>query len=446
MTTENDELAAQWMNDIERRDGMYARRRAEALAISKMDKVPSHPESSTSSMALIETRGRQLIRDGDFAGGGRMLARLAGSQADPKRAFEVAILSAAGLKQANLSREGSTVLTTVAQKHSSASKAAALDFQAIVMLASDSPPVSNQELETRLRQHLQTWPESEVAASARDWLIQLLESRDSFADAAVIATSLTPSQINPSAIDTLVSKWRHAFESSKSDVDDKQLTAMAQSAFASLRGNPLAVAAHRQLAACFFDRSALLRLPDKPSSEADWVEQVLQFRRDGKLDLALRPLTDHVDDLRRRLIRDGRQNPAIRKRNADLLNYWTDSSVPIIDQATVQLWLSNVDDAIAIVDSWIATNNQSDHLIQAATLFQDSNDANSLAAAIRFWDRLAAGSMIGSDQWHRGKLAAIDILYRSGKKADASQRAKYILLTQTDISEQQRIRYQSYQP
>ena len=215
---------------------------------------------------------------------------------------------------------------------------------------------------------------------------------------------------------------------------------------ASLGKHPLAIAAHRELAACYFDRSELSFVPENIATEPPWVEQVLQFRRDGKLDPDLRTLSEHVSEIQQRLMKDGQSNPSIRRRIADLLQSWPATLSKATDRAIVQLWLGNSKDAIAIIDSSLTANNQSEALIAAATQFQDSESKDARIAAIGWWDRLAAGSETGSPAWHRGKMAAIDLLYQNGKKAEASRRANYILLTTPNLTKEQKSKYKSYQP
>ena len=408
----NDGAAAQWIVDIQRRHGLYARRLAEALVISKMDQIPNAAGPS-SSIALVETRGRQLIRDGELAEGGRMLARAADGQSDPDRAFEIAITAAAAFQKAERMQEGSDVLTNVAKKHSSASKASALDLQAIVMLTAGNPPATRDQVENRLRQHLKTWPNSDTSKPAQSWLIPMLEK-----------------------------KWTEAFESAQSDDERSKLTVQAQAAFASLASTPEVVSAHRQLAASYFERSALKILPGPAPPEPNWVDPVIRFRRDGDAEPSPQEIGQNLEAIKRRLIRDGQADQTIRKRIAKLLVKWNDHSA--IDQVAIELWLGNVSKAVSVTDALLKDNHQVDRLVQAATLFQESDSPESQRAAIRLWDQLAAGSAVGSEPWHRGKLAAIRLLDRIGKKAEASKRSQYILLTLTNLTEAQKTSYQSF--
>ncbi|KAA1260753.1 hypothetical protein LF1_32940 [Rubripirellula obstinata] len=451
LADDQTDAAANWITKIGQRHGLYARRLAEAIVLSKLDRSLSDSNATSSPpAALVETRGRQLIREGKLDEGGRMLAAAAGSQSDPKRAIEIAIAAAAALQKAELFQAGSDALSSVAKQHSDSPNAPPLDLQAIMMLTSGSTPASGDQIESRLRQHLETWPESDVSASARSWLIELLVNKQKLIDAAVIATSLTPSQINASSMDAMVSQWESTFRVALDDDLDAKVSRIASDAMTKLNEHPLVVTAHRQLAARFFDRASLHSIPEQDASQLDhepaWVDQVIQFRRDGKLDPELRSLTEDIEDVRQRLVKDGQRNPTIRKRIADLLASWSSATTKPIDQAVIQLWLGNVAEAVRIVESNLTTNDQAELLIAAATALQDSNDQDAKNAAIRWWDQLAAGSKVGSPNWHRGKIASIDLLDRSGKKEEAARRASYILLTNANLTPEQKAKYQSHRP
>ena len=450
LATDQTNIAANWIIQIGQQHGLYARRLAEGIVLSKLGNLSSDSSDGSPSAALIETQGRQLIREGKLTEGGRLLARAVDSQTEPDRAFEIAIAAASALQKAKQFRAGSIALSNAAKKHSQSPSAASVDLQAIVMLTSGTPPATGDEIEDRLRIHLQTWPVTDVSLTARQWLIQVLVARNKAIDAAVIASSLTRSQINPTTVDAMIEQWKIAFKITEKRDLNRKASAEAQTSFARLGKHPLVIAAHRKLAACYLDRSALQFMHDdaavEDESEPPWVEQVLEFRRSGELNPDLRNLTQNVGEIRRRLMRDGESNRAIRARIADLLTSWPSASSSATDKATIQLWLGNVTEAIAIIESSLKTNDQSKSLIRAATLFQDFESKEAKIAAIGWWDRLAAGSEVGSPVWHRGKLAAIDLLFNSGQKVEASRRAKYILLTTADLTSQQKSKYQSYQP
>jgi hypothetical protein len=450
LANDQADAAANWIAKMDQRYGAYARRVAEAIVLSTL--APSQLETSaaSTSVVLIETRGRELIRDGKLGEGGRLLARAADLQTDPKRAFEIGMTAAAALQKAGLFKAGSLTISALAQKHPGFHQAPSLDLQAIVMLTLGSLPARENEIESRLRQHLNTWPESDVSTSARQWLIQLLVGRNSLTDAAIVATSFTPSQINASSVNVMISHWEAAFDGADDDGLPAEIAKEASDAIGKFNSHSLVVAAHRQLAARYFDRSSLHLIPGKeavdPDDEPAWVEQVLAFRRDGNLDPELRRLNQHVDDVRRRLIKDGRHNPGIRRRIADLVASWSSEAIQPIDQAIIQLWSGNVDDAIEIIELNLKTGDQKELLVAAATVMGDSGNKIAIDAAISWWDQLAAGSASGSPTWHRGKMASIDLLYRSGRKDEAVKRAGFILLTVANLTSAQKTTYQSYQP
>lgn len=447
--------ASNWMVELEERHGVYARRRAEAIAISKLDRLETNqldsvsPEKLDSSpIALIETRGRQLIRSGDLQAGAKLLARAAQSSASADQSFPIAMTAAAAFQKSGLPREASGVLTDVAIRYPDASQSSSIHLQATVMLTQGPAPANTQAIQTRLEEHLRTWPESETVDTAASWLIRILDSQGRSLESAQVATTAARARRTPQWITTMNEKWSAIFLNSDSFDQDLQISRQAIKTIAVDPIEPSIVAAVRTLAAIGFDPRALQSVPEQSADEPDWVESILRFRRDSATAVSLESLRSMDPLVRRRLIRDGQRKPGVRRSVASLLQKLEpiglepDRGSTPLEPAIIQLWIGNVDGSIQWVESWRQNQPSVDGLIEAATIFQDASSVDANAYAVQLWDRLAAGSKLGSLQWHRAKTAAIQALHQSGKNDEASKRAHYILLTTQDLSAQQRQTYQ----
>jgi hypothetical protein len=71
-----------------------------------------------------------------------------------------------------------------------------------------------------------------------------------------------------------------------------------------------------------------------------------------------------------------------------------------------------------------------------------SPDKKAQQAGVQLWDELAAGLPQGSRQWHEAKLTAIKLMQQIGDDQEAYRRARFVLLTQSNIDEDLRRQYQ----
>ena len=450
----NDLSAASvWIIELEERHGVYARRRGEAIAISKLDRVETQDaglsaDSDLSPVALIETRGRELIRSGDFEAGARLLARAARSSMGPDRTFPNAMTAAAAFQKAGLTAEASRVLIEISTHHPDASNAAPVHLQAIVLLTQGTSSIATETIQTHLRQHLQLWPDSESTDTAAKWLIRILDSQGRMLESARVSSVVARARQTPQWIETMEEKWSAVFLNSDSFDEDLRISRQAMEAILPDQSVPKIAVATRSMAAAFFDPRVLDRLPKKSADEFDWVDPILCFRRNHATAVSVEDLKVMDRRVRRRLIRDGQRDRSVRKSVAALLLKWqpaetqpSEESMPT-EPAIIQLWMGNVDAAIKWVEDWRRNEGSAADLSQVATLFQSVSAKSANAYSIQLWDRLAAGSQIGSRRWHQAKLAAIRALHQSGEHAEASRRARYILLPTNNLSDQQRGMYQ----
>ena len=448
LSTKQTELAGDWIEQIEKRGGAYPRRWAEAMAIHHVEQTPD----SILSRGLLITRGRRLIQRGETLKGGTLLAQAAKHENDPQRAIAISLAAAAALQESGQTADAGELLRTIASQHSPHPPASGVHLQAMILLAQPPVAVTSDDLEAMLRFHLKTWPESESALSARTWLIRSLDLTDRNAEAAMVATQLPASQVNKSSMDLAVDRWIIAFKSTDPGQREERMPmsrrSMVERSFSSLNDLPHAASAHRQIAALFFARPHLESLPDPPPAEPDWITAVIEIRQNGgKTDELSSVPENRCPLVRQRLLTDGESNAMLRRQIADLLQSWRQPQVPLsLDRVTLQLWQGNVEAALATAQDWVAANPDTEDLLRAATLLSQSKCPQAMEASLALWDQLAAGSPRNGPLWHRAKLAAIELLHRSGQKEQAAQRARYIMLTLPQLEPVLQSKYEQYPP
>ncbi|MCG8650141.1 MAG: hypothetical protein MI861_09920 [Pirellulales bacterium] len=434
-----------WLDAIERRSGLYARRRAEAVSLARLGSANGGVSVDPS---LVAAQAQDWLRRGNPARAGQLFSAAAAAERDSQRALRHATQAAAALVAADQQAEAANVLAQIAVRHVEAPNASAVHLQAAMLYHSSGSPDLSQRLESLLTAQLSTWPESEQAASARQWLIRLLDGQKRSLEAAQVATRIPPAQLDAANLDRAVEHWRTAIEQSPDDQLQAAMRAMRQS-FRPLLNHRQARSRYRSAAAYLLDRELLLDLPERGNSalsdEEMFCEALLSFRRSGTVTDPLEsPPPALTSTATWRLMRDGRQQPAKRQAIAKLLQTWPGTSGPSIPAAERLVWLERIQDAQTMLRGMINTSQQPrETLRQAAAALAATDHQEAKLAAIDLWDQLAAGVPQGSRLWHEAKLAAITLLRQVGQRADASRRAKYILLTSEPDDEDLKQRYQS---
>ncbi len=438
------EQVGRWFDSIERRGGKYARRRAESIALAR---IGSKETDSKLGPALLAAEGRECLRNGDPVRAGELLFAAAKADTDGDRALQHATQSAAAfasVRELTLAAK-SLVDTAIANQESAGAPAAHL--QGTYMLRAGDA----ERVEQLLRTQIERWPKGVPAKSARGWLYKLLGEQQRFLEAAEAASNIPAADLVESEVAMIADAWRTAFHESE---DDSLLnhSARFQKSIKPLLENRLMKDRYAQIAVMLVDRDHLAGLP-AGSDQDPFLGALLRFRQGGVIAAALQRIpndfatNDFVTDARWRLIRDGRELPQLRESIAQLIQQWSNESEPTFESAELSLWSGQVDQSVAMLRSLIkASGNDADVTIESANLLGFSDHPDAIAEAIRYWDIVAAGTRTGSGMWHQSKLAAIDLLRKSGNHAEANKRAKYILLTTPRLDEQQKRLYQSVTP
>jgi hypothetical protein len=205
------------------------------------------------------------------------------------------------------------------------------------------------------------------------------------------------------------------------------------------------LAAYRWLLVTIADRASLQGLPPSESSEPAWVDALGQYRLTGSVVEDLQAVPSEVrDDVIRRLMLDGRAEPARRTSIASLLASWNESEAPSLGRIERLLWLNQTPLAIQTAKDLVDQSPESaETLRQVAELLGSSSQREAREQAIQWWDQLAAGAPTGGALWHEAKLSAIKLLAAIGQADQSRRRAEYILLTNPKLDADLRRRYQT---
>ncbi|GAA5505307.1 hypothetical protein Rcae01_00751 [Novipirellula caenicola] len=438
----NQNGAGDWMDAIGNRHGAYGRRRAETIAIgslrSQSGDASADGTGNRMDPSIIAAQGRQYLRDGNPLRAAQLLASAAMTESNPDHAIQRSLEAAAAFVAAKQPSDAADILAGVAKLKPTGNGAAAAHLQAVLLKTQNKPAAS--EIEAMLRTTITMWPDSEHAPQAGNWLIKLLSADMRIVEAAEVATELGLDHY-----ETALEHWRRAFRE-RDPADQSELTTRMQQAFASLMDEADVAVRYRQFAAYFFDRDALNDLPESAASES-YSETLLQFRLRGKQATELpAPPADALDDTVARLMQDGRQNASLRSKIASQIESWPQPSGHSLAKAERQIWLGKIEDAKATIEALVKDSASPGAIIRtAATLFGSSEHTDARRESIQWWDRLAAGLPVGSDDWHQAKIESIRAIKQLGDAEQAQQRARYILLTRPPTAPDLRRQYQDLQ-
>jgi hypothetical protein len=443
MRSEQITEIGRWLDQMGDRGGPYSRRRAEAWSLSFMKRGSGSSQPSMDP-SLIAAQAKDWLRRGEVARAAELLSAAAASESDASRAIARAIEAAAVWKKAGSLTKAAEILSDIALTHPDGGAAAGAHLQATVLVASGTESTVVQTVEAMLKRNLKQWPRGEMAEAARRWLIQILDSQARQIEAAVVATQIDSADIDATRIDRMRQCWQVAFQSTDDDQISK-VDAELRSAFEPMREHPTMLAAYRWLLVTIADRASLQGLPPSESSEPAWVDALGQYRLTGSVVEDLQAVPSEVrDDVIRRLMLDGRAEPARRTSIASLLASWNESEAPSLGRIERLLWLNQTPLAIQTAKDLVDQSPESaETLRQVAELLGSSSQREAREQAIQWWDQLAAGAPTGGALWHEAKLSAIKLLAAIGQADQSRRRAEYILLTNPKLDADLRRRYQT---
>lgn len=438
---QSNEVGA-WFDAIEKRNGLYARRRAEAISLAKLRAAGIDQAVDPS---LVAAQAEDWLRRGDVGRAGELFAAAADAGRDGARAIRHATQSAAAFVKANRAKDAADVLLRVSAAHRDAVDASRAHLQAAITYSSSKSPDVATRVESILLQNLMSWPDSQHATAARKWLVKILSEQGRVVDAAAAATLLSPAKFtNAQDLQDSVDRWQAAFMSNPTESLDP-VAEKFRSAFAPLIKNAVASDVYRSAGSYLLDRVWLNDLPDRigqalPADVA--CDSLLTFRRGGGVETLIAPPESLRPIFEWRLMRDAREFPQMRLPVAANIESWSDSP-PSFATAERLIWKGNIKEAESVCRTIVdASDTPGPSMTTAASLF-GSGQNESKSVAIRWWDELAGGLRQGSAPWHEAKLAAIQLLLETGNAAEAQKRAKYVLLVAPPKDPNQKRKYES---
>ncbi len=463
---------ADWLDAIERRSGVYARRRGEAETL-RVVRVKPHGGDTR----LLAAEAARQLRSGNTRQAGELLAQAAAATEDAADALRYAAQSAAVLKSIDRPAQAAEVLTAVAIQHPQHESAAGLHLQAAWLIAEAMKQDGDSDvavLQSILEATAQRWPATPESKQAVDWLVRLLEAQQQYAEAAEWALS----DRRPTSLASIRQGsrlWQAALR--QPDLDRERLDRerldreRLDRALASLQGSsaqePPEWTAERKtqqlrLAALFAEPDDLRQRFGGAAavSEDALVASLLKFRRervsadslviatDGAAaeaaDAWQQTLVDAVD----RLQRDGQVNVAERSRLGEGMLRLLDALGQQADphgslRARALAWAGQWQPAEQLFQKRIeASPGDGEAVRAAAEALGESADPQAKRRAIEYWTQIAAGVPQGSDTWHQAKLASIRLHLAVRDPAAAAQLGRYVLLTRPPADQALREQYE----
>jgi hypothetical protein len=201
-----------WLEIVEQRGGVFARRRAEAISLANIRRS-NGPKLVDPS--IVAAQGQDWLRRGNPSRGGDLLAEAAKAETDPDRAIQRATQAAAALISAERKQGAADVLAAVSRSKPDGKSAAAAHLQAAVLVSSVPSSDALARIEKLLREHLTQWPLDPSASSARAWLIKLLNSKQQLLNAAIVASDLPVQAATTEQVDDAIRLWKRVFRESE---------------------------------------------------------------------------------------------------------------------------------------------------------------------------------------------------------------------------------------
>ncbi|MEO1527165.1 MAG: hypothetical protein AAFX06_17125 [Planctomycetota bacterium] len=445
------DAVARWLDVIEFRGDAFARRRAEAIAVSSLGRPKTPRANAGVNPVIIAAQGEALIRQGDNQRGAALLRAAALADSDTNRAFEFATKSAA----ATLATDPVAtidVLHSVAMNHFGDSEAAGVSYAAALHAAKQTDAKVLKELKDRsmdvrsiLQEMYATWPTSIHGRRANEWLCEIHIQSGDLKSAAYAASEYLVLEEAQSAFDRTASAWFAWVSSLEPDKVADELVVFEESLHELLITRPELRRTIHGTAAWLLDQpNRVGEVTLSPSEiENPFLQNVARLRSQETRILAA-SITDEtlLERVRWRLVRDGILEPKKQALIGNVLREWPGADA--WQSARSELWAEVTEKSIAEV-VLLGLKRGPGATERAIQLLRETESLEATKAAITLADRISNRSQIGSEKWHDWKLKAIEWLEQTGQHDEAAKRAKYILLTRPPEDADRKRRYESHQ-
>lgn len=435
---ESSQRIADSIQRIGKLHGDYARRRAERLVLGT-----SLAESADQiDPRIIIAQASSYLREGAPERAAEILAAASRSAENADAAIQLATAGAAAFQKAADLNAAADLLREASLAHFKHPEAANLHLQSALLLGKQS---SADAIIEHLQEGIRTWPSAPSTSSACDWLIRLHQAKQEHLDAARVAITAASTWMTRDRIQQAKDLWIESLLVVPL-LEQDAVVGEALEAFKALSESTEAKSALVTLVVLFGNRERLL-LIDGASDELGWIDQLKGVRR-GELassrietrGIDARLLTQAIN----RLILDGKTSRADRKKlGQTILNLAGDK--PSLQVAQAYGWMNDWPRAQSIVQELLKQNaGDRGWVEQSATFLSESDDAQAKRLALSLWTSLSAQLKQGTEEWHRAKLGAIELMSELGDRKEAAKAASYILLTQPQLTPEIRERYQAY--
>ncbi|MEM9828850.1 MAG: hypothetical protein AAF958_19850 [Planctomycetota bacterium] len=436
-------ILSQQIGLIGDRHGEYARRVAERLTLGKVaarNRLGTSASPSTMTAELLAAAAQNMIRVGQEKEGAGILISAAKQAPNTSDAVKWATQAAAVLVQTDPAKAADALWEVSTRRSDPLAQRdllAGLHYQSLHLM---QPVAAADELNARLRDHLDRFPGGAHAGDVRTWLLGNLEKGPQTLTKRLDAASYS--------IDfDAVKRWRRLFR----DAGDRgRVTETLLERLAELpkdQAERLAGAATTWLDLSELDR--LMELTDAAGGLDETAKQVIALRQADSGSNALTSPSGVNEiakmktfaDLPWRMIQDAIVDP---KRRAAALRFVDPKATNLgpPELAALKLWSGKSDEAKRLLSQWIAAKRGPDRVSQAAAIMATGGAADRRQAAA-WHDELARRLPTGSEAWHNAKLAAIGWIAKDDA-AQAAKQARYILLTRKSMPAAIRERYLAF--
>ncbi|MCO8124343.1 hypothetical protein NHH03_21565 [Stieleria sp. TO1_6] len=438
-SSSDDQIAA-WLQTIEERNGAFARRRAEVLAIRRLRGAATGQNATTTptvNPSLIAAQGEDWLRRDDPGQAASLLREAALAESRPELSMQYAAKSAAAAIAADDQSFAITVLRDTARKQDTSEHAAGLMMQA-ALLASQPPQAGGDDskarlarLEELLAELSQRWPTSDSALKANAWLGDILVAQDRSLDAAGAALELLMLGHNPQQLDPVLTRWFDYLQSTDTESATTALASLAGSLDELAAETPELSADIRRASVWLFDREQFntqgLEFDAQDPSQL-FLQQLARLRS-GE------PETLNTADVpaqlliraRWRLQRDAERDASLQPTIGKQLLQWPQATP--WQSAMAGLWAAPNPDSIDAIKQLASSGDDPRQSLQRGIdLLATSSSSDAQRAAVQLSDQLAASLPQRSEQWYTTKLQSIRWLSGLGETEEAGKRAAYVLL------------------
>ena len=432
-----------WIGTIGSRYGDFARRRAEAIVLREMKDAklitPTQPNMN-SSAAMVVVQAEDWLRRGDVQQAASLLQNAAEIEPDSAMALQYAGKAAAAWMRADQPSEAALVLSRVSQRHQSDPGASPAQLQAALIVSKalaekSTDGISIETLIGYLQDVYQQWPQSSQAVTAMNWLVKIhnASGHDKLAGEEIlqlVVLSKRPELVVPTA-----TQWFQACSVGKATQAD--LDSLAQTLIELARKDDQLKRPVYEVAGWLFNLQALETIvaicgPEVTPPVENAAHQLATFRLQEAASLNADTIPAALQNsVAMRLMLDGIERPAIRKRNAAVLSEF--SLDDAWQKAVVQFWLqpgkASADALAGVTLKQPAGPLLENRLLQTKQILSGDRSAAAVQAAVELFERHSLGMKRGSAAWYNAKLHAMELLDAQGQQDEASKRANYILLT-----------------